>query len=319
MLIVFRLFCFFRKEEYTLNFQSLLYFKTVAELQHLTKATNRLYVTQPALSKSLQKLEKELGCKLFERSGRNIILTKFGLHFYPYVKNALENINMGINDIHRLRESENGIIHISSLPSTFRYYITLKMKQFQISHPHCKFSVEYKFTSAVINDVMSGNSELGICSELYNTKILEHVEYKHLYEEPVCFITSQTTDLGKKIHVSEEEISGYPFVAYHISNLGTNHIYETICHKYGKTPNYIIEAYNDIGVINAVIVNNAIAIIPSYNIINYNFGDLVKLSVNTNMPLKRNVNLVWPKEHQLDDTVMDFKNSLLKDSHLVNL
>lgn len=166
---------------------------------------------------------------------------------------------------------------------------------------------------------MSGNSELGICSELYNTKILEHVEYKHLYEEPVCFITSQTTDLGKKIHVSEEEISGYPFVAYHISNLGTNHIYETICHKYGKNPNYIIEAYNDIGVINAVIVNNAIAIIPSYNIINYNFGNLVKLSVNTNMPLKRNVNLVWPKEHQLDDTVMDFKNSLLKDSHLVNL
>lgn len=58
-----------------MNFQSLVYFKTVAELQRYTKAASTLFITQPALSKAIHNLEVELGVTLFQKEGRNVTLT----------------------------------------------------------------------------------------------------------------------------------------------------------------------------------------------------------------------------------------------------
>ena len=60
-----------------MNFQSLVYFKTVAELQHYTKAASTLFITQPALSKAIHNLEVELGVTLFQKEGRNVTLRSF--------------------------------------------------------------------------------------------------------------------------------------------------------------------------------------------------------------------------------------------------
>ena len=73
---------------YSMNFQSLVYFKTVAELQHYTKAASTLFITQPALSKAIHNLEVELGVTLFQKEGRNVTLTPSGAVFYEYVKRA---------------------------------------------------------------------------------------------------------------------------------------------------------------------------------------------------------------------------------------
>ena len=61
-----------------MNYHSLFYFKKVAELQHLTKAAEELYVAQPSLSRSISSLEDELGVKLFDRVGKNIVLNDYG-------------------------------------------------------------------------------------------------------------------------------------------------------------------------------------------------------------------------------------------------
>ena len=58
-----------------MDIHSLTYFKKVAELQHITRASEELHVAQPSLSRTISRLEKELGVQLFERSGKNIILT----------------------------------------------------------------------------------------------------------------------------------------------------------------------------------------------------------------------------------------------------
>ena len=64
-----------------LNFTSLLYFQRTAEMQHLTNAAESLHVAQPALSRMISGIEKELGVALFERKGRNIKLTRDGNSF----------------------------------------------------------------------------------------------------------------------------------------------------------------------------------------------------------------------------------------------
>ena len=65
-----------------LNLYHLRYFVTLAHLEHYTKAAEELMITQPSLSHAISLLEKELGVSLFEKEGRNIVLTKYGKMFF---------------------------------------------------------------------------------------------------------------------------------------------------------------------------------------------------------------------------------------------
>lgn len=65
-----------------MEWQQLEYFVTVAKLEHMTRAAEALAISQPALSRSISKLEEELGVPLFDRQGRSIMLNRYGELFY---------------------------------------------------------------------------------------------------------------------------------------------------------------------------------------------------------------------------------------------
>lgn len=79
-----------------MNIEKLRCFKTVAETKHLTHAAESLFMSQPALSKLMASLESELNISLYEKEGRNIVLTEAGKVFYPHVVTALHELDEGI-------------------------------------------------------------------------------------------------------------------------------------------------------------------------------------------------------------------------------
>ena len=70
-------------------------FHTVAEKGNISLAAKELFISQPAISKSIQKLEESLNCKLFSRSSRGVLLTDEGALLYDHVKEAFETLNLG--------------------------------------------------------------------------------------------------------------------------------------------------------------------------------------------------------------------------------
>lgn len=82
-----------------MNLQWLYYFNTIAELEHYTRAAERLHVSQSNLSHAIKELEEELGAELFERKGRNIKLTKYGEIFQPYVQKTISSLEEGISTL----------------------------------------------------------------------------------------------------------------------------------------------------------------------------------------------------------------------------
>ena len=82
-----------------MNLRQLYYFRTIAELEHYTRAAEKLFVSQSNLSHAIQELEEELNVKLFVRKGRNIKLTKYGELFLPYVQKSIEDLEAGISTI----------------------------------------------------------------------------------------------------------------------------------------------------------------------------------------------------------------------------
>ena len=86
-------------------------FYTVAKAGNISKAARELYISQPAISKSIQKLEENTGCKLFLRSSRGVKLTPEGELLYSYVKNAFETLSLGEEKLRR--SIELGVGHLN--------------------------------------------------------------------------------------------------------------------------------------------------------------------------------------------------------------
>lgn len=82
-----------------MNLLQLYYFRTVAALEHMTKASEVLHVSQPSLSRTISNLEKELGAELFYRTGRKITLNRYGKAFLKYVNTALDALETGKEEI----------------------------------------------------------------------------------------------------------------------------------------------------------------------------------------------------------------------------
>ena len=86
---------FFQKEA-SMELLQLRYFKDCAELENFSKVARKNMVPQPSISKTISKLENELGAQLFDRVGRKIILNQNGKFFYDKISTALKNIDDGI-------------------------------------------------------------------------------------------------------------------------------------------------------------------------------------------------------------------------------
>ena len=97
-----------------MNLYHLRYFVTLAHLEHYTKAAEILAITQPSLSHAIASLEKELGVKLFEKEGRNVVLTKCGQAFLADVEKSLEMLDSSITKL-QMTGSGEGRIDIALL------------------------------------------------------------------------------------------------------------------------------------------------------------------------------------------------------------
>lgn len=102
-----------------MELRQLEYFKTVGDMKSLSKASEMLYISQPALSKSISSLEKELGVQLFERRNRKMILTTFGQMFYHRTIRLLKELDASVAEIKRISGQTSSVLTISTIMPEF--------------------------------------------------------------------------------------------------------------------------------------------------------------------------------------------------------
>ncbi len=91
-----------------MNLNQLQYFKILAQEEHYTRAAQMLSITQPSLSHAIAQLEEELGTRLFEKKGRNIVLTRYGKLFLPYVEESLKVLGEGVQRTRGTERKQRG-------------------------------------------------------------------------------------------------------------------------------------------------------------------------------------------------------------------
>lgn len=118
-----------------INLELYRIFYTVAKYNHMTKASEELHISQPAISQAIKKLEDQLGGALFLRSNKGMELTEEGKMFYHYIKNALELIDNAENEFTSFKDLAKGEIKIGC-STTLTKLLLLKKEYFYFSKSH---------------------------------------------------------------------------------------------------------------------------------------------------------------------------------------
>ena len=140
-------------------------FYTVAKNKHMTKASEELHISQPAISQSIKKLENQLGGTLFLRSNKGMVLTEEGKMFYEYVKGALELINNAENEFTSFKDLSKGEIKIGCSTTLTKLVLMDALKKFHIDYPNIHINITNDLTSSLISDLKLGKLDFVIFNE----------------------------------------------------------------------------------------------------------------------------------------------------------
>jgi len=191
---------------------SLQVFLTVATERSFSRAAEKLLRTQPAISLSLQRLEQELGEKLIDRSGKDLILTDAGRTVLDYAR-RFESLRLELdNSLAELRDKSAGRLIIGANESTILYLLR-HIEQYRELYPKIKVQVRRSLSSKIPGELLDGNLELGAIS--YDPGD-ERLKSKVVYSDALAFVVSPKHRLAHKKTVSITELASEIFIAHNV-------------------------------------------------------------------------------------------------------
>lgn len=189
-------------------------FYTVAKYKHMTKASEELHISQPAISQSIKKLEDQLGGTLFLRSNKGMELTEEGKMFYEYVKGALELINNAENEFTSFKDLSKGEIKIGCSTALTKLVLINVLKDFHHDYPYININITNDLTSNLINDLKLGKLDFVIFNESniketnLNLEMLKELKQGFIYNpEFYCDNVNSFEDLNNLPIILQKEES----------------------------------------------------------------------------------------------------------------
>ena len=170
------------------NLSSYRIFYTVANSGNISKAAKELYISQPAISKSIQKLEENVGCKLFSRSSRGVVLTEEGRLLYSHVSEAFETLTLGEEKLRRSIELGVGHLKIGVSTTLCKYLLLPYLKEFIREKPHISISISCQSTNETLKLLEDNKIDIGLIGKPGS---LKNIHFDFLAEIEDSFVATK--------------------------------------------------------------------------------------------------------------------------------
>lgn len=206
--------------------------KAIVEEGSITRAMDKLHLSQSALSYQLKEAELQLGTQIFYRRNKKLILTPVGKKLYTTANRILKELDSTESEIKRLIAGESGIIRISTECYTSYHWLPAVLKKFQGEFPNVEIEIVFEATHKPIEKLVEGALDLAIIS---NPDILDKLEYIELFTDEMFAVVSPQHPWADKPYIEAEDFRDINLII-HSMPLETVSVFRNLLTPKGITP-----------------------------------------------------------------------------------
>jgi len=287
-----------------MEWQQLEYFRVVAKTEHFRKAAELLAISQPALSRSITKLEEELGISLFDRTGRTVQLNHFGRIFLQRVENALNEIALGVQEINQLKDPYTGTISLAFLPNLGISILPEIIRRFHMEYPQVEIQLYQNKILDSVDQLHKREVDLCLISRVGDQ---QGIIWHPLFEEELFLYVPASHRFAQRTTVTLQEIGSDPYIAFK-KELGMREIINHFFAEAGISPAIRFEGEDVPTMAGLVSAGLGVTIIPQFNGIS---SDKIKRISISEPRCFREIGLAWLKGGTLSPSAVLFRDFVI--------
>jgi DNA-binding transcriptional LysR family regulator len=243
-----------------MELRQLEYFVAVAEEANFTRAAERIHVAQPAVSAQIQRLERELGQPLLDRSRRAVRLTAVGEAALPYARAALAAVSDMHVAVDELAQLVRGAVTIGTVTSHSADIPGL-LADFHADHPDVEITLSTDSSDALIEKVRSGQLDAANVSVGPDERP-EGLEVEVVTDEAIEAVVCPSDKLATRKSIRLSDLADRPLIALPVG-AGIRHQFDAACAQAGVTPRIAFEASTPLSLADLAERGLGIAIVPA--------------------------------------------------------
>ena len=161
-------------------------FYEVARCGNISRAAKELYISQPAISKAIGKLEESLGTRLFLRNSRGVQLTPEGNVLFQHVSDAFDSLSRGEKELKRIHDFHIGQLKIGVSNTLCKYVLLPYLKSFVEKYPHVNITIESQSTAHTLEMLEARKIDIGLVAEPRARRGLNFTPVMEIHDGFVC-------------------------------------------------------------------------------------------------------------------------------------
>jgi DNA-binding transcriptional LysR family regulator len=194
-----------------IEFRHIKYFLAVAEDLHFRKAAERLFISQPGLSRQIKQMEDDIGIKLFERHNRKVALTKPGKYLQKELAKNLKNLEHIFNHAKLLNDGVGGDLKFGYVGSAMQEIIPNLLVQFRKEHPDVVFSLKEMDNQKQIENLLSHDVDMGF---VRLERVPRGLEIMPILNETFCLVLPENHSITTKEFVGLSQFKDESFILF---------------------------------------------------------------------------------------------------------
>ena len=260
-----------------MELRHLRYFVAVAEMENVSRAaTQKLYVSQPSLSRQIRDLEEELGVQLLERRAKSVSLTEAGRAFLEKARAILKATDDAVAMVRALAGKHETELHVGDFPLTTAGLMPDLLRSYQKAMPNVQVKLHDWPVEKNIAGVREGRLQLAIIIPPLKSNSLDELNFEELLTVRVCLAVSSNHPFARRKAVPLADAAREPFIGLMREEYPRYQEYlAAIFARVNDKPRIVEEHDGWAGVFSAVDAGTGVAIVS--DAFTYAFGDRIKL------------------------------------------
>jgi DNA-binding transcriptional LysR family regulator len=238
-------------------------FVDLVRVQSFTKVAELNYITQPAVSLSIQKLEDELGVKLLERTTRKVLVTEEGRILHEYARDILEKVREVRSVLLERQDRMLGTLSLATVHSVGLHELPVYLKEYIRRYPEVSIHIDYRLADAVCHAVLEGEADLGIIA--YPEEVRANLHLIPFFEDELVLICNREHPWFGRNSVPLSALDGQSFIAFE-AELPTRRAIDQILREHNVSVEVRMQCDNIEILKKMVEVGLGVSLVPAFSV-----------------------------------------------------